>query len=130
MKKMKLTMLLVVFVFAALNMVKAQEKMEEIMRETTPEQRAALQTSYMKENLALAEDQTPKVQEINLKYARKMQDAYNSTERKFQKLKQMKSINQQKDGEMKNVLSAEQYETYEKNKEAMRESVKEKRKEN
>ena len=123
MKKVRLTAVLFFFVFAA----SAQEKMEEIMRETTPEQRAAMQTSYMKESLALTDDQALKVQDINLKYAHKMQHAYNSPARKFQKLKRMKNFSQQKDDEMKRLLSKEQYETYEKNRDAMRESAKTKK---
>lgn len=116
------------------NMACAQEKLDEFMTDTTPEERAQMQTDYMKESLALTEDQVPQVHEVNLKYSRKMQDAYNSGGGKLQKLKKMKTIGQEKDKEIKRVLTSAQYATYEKNKEAMKEKmrarVKEQRKKN
>lgn len=93
------------------------------MKDTTPEQRAQFQTEYMKENLALSPDQQSSIHEVNLKYARKIQDAYNSPGKKMQKLKHMKSIGVEKDKELKGILDADQYATYEKNKEAMKEKI-------
>jgi hypothetical protein len=58
-----------------------------------------------------------------------MQDAYNTTDRKFQKLKKMKSIGDEKDQELKSVLNPDQYATYEKNKELMKEKMRARAKE-
>jgi hypothetical protein len=111
------------------NLIYAQEKLESFMNESTPEERAQLQTDYMKENLALTPEQEPKIHDLNLKYAKKMQDAYNTTDRKFQKLKKMKSIGDEKDQELKSVLNPDQYATYEKNKELMKEKMRARAKE-
>jgi hypothetical protein len=106
-----------------------QEKLESFMNETTPEERAELQTEYMKKSLMLSSDQEPKIHDLNLKYARKMQDAYNTNDRKLQKLKKMKAVGSQKDQEIKSMLNPEQYATYEKNKEEMKEKMRERAKE-
>ncbi|WP_276372641.1 hypothetical protein [Chryseolinea sp. H1M3-3] len=111
------------------NLIHAQEKLESLMNESTPEERAQLQTDYMKENLALTPEQEPKIHDLNLKYAKKMQDAYNTTDRRFQKLKKMKSIGDDKDQELKSVLNPDQYATYEKNKELMKEKMRARAKE-
>src|SRR5687767_12852434 len=96
------------------NLLQAQEKIGKVMRETTPEKRAEVQTNHMKERLALAEEQVPRIYDLNLKYARKMQNAYDSATAKLQLAKQMKSIRDQKDMELKAMLTPGQYESYEK----------------
>ena len=124
-----------VFAIADLgNFAYGQEKLDEFMTETSPEERAQLQTDYMKETLSLKEDQEAKVHGVNLKYAEKIQEAYEAPTKKQQKLQTMKRINAEKEAELKLMLSVDQYSTYEKNKEAMKEKIKarikEKEKEN
>jgi hypothetical protein len=109
--------------------VYGQDKLESYMNETTPEERAELQTEYMKKSLMLSSEQEPKIHDLNLKYAKKMQDAYNTNDRKLQKLKTMKAVGSQKDQEIKSILNPEQYATYEKNKEEMKEKIRERAKE-
>lgn len=99
------------------------------MTETTPEERAQLQTDYMKESLALTSDQEITVHDLNLKYAKKMQAVYNAPDRKFQKLKSMKGVSTEKDQEMKGILNPDQYATYEKNKEELKEKMRARAKE-
>ncbi len=111
------------------NFAYSQEKLNEFMTETTPEERAQLQTDYMKEILSLSGDQEAKVHGVNLKYAEKIQEAYEAPTKKQQKLQAMKRINAEKEAELKLNLSADQYATYEKNKEAMKEKIKEQIKE-
>jgi hypothetical protein len=126
---MKTTIILFIALIIIVGHTYAQGESGALMKDTTPEQRAQFQTEYMKENLALSADQESRVHEVNLKYARKMQDAYNSPGKKMQKLKQMKALGEEKDKELKGVLDADQYATYEKNKEAMKEKIKAKAKE-
>jgi maltodextrin utilization protein YvdJ len=106
-----------------------QEKFDEFMTETSPDDRAQLQTDYMKESLSLTRDQETKIQEVNLKYAGKMQEAYEAPTKRQQKLKAMRAINVQKEAELKLILSPDQYVIYEKNKEAMKEKIKARAKE-
>ena len=120
------TLATVILVFAIAGMgtfAYSQEKLNEFMTETTPEERAQMQTDYMKESLSLKEDQEAKVHGINVKYAEKMQEAYEAPTKKQQKVQSMKRINAEKEAELKLILSADQYATYEKNKEAMKEKI-------
>lgn len=128
MKTLTLTTL-ILCLLSLVNVAQGQERLESFMTETTPEERAQLQTDYMKESLALTSDQEIKVHDLNLKYAKKMQAVYNAPERKFQKLKSMKGVSTEKDQEMKGILSSDQYATYEKNKEEMKEKMRARAKE-
>lgn len=129
MKKNVLTAVLILCFSWLANAGYAQGKMEEFMNETTPEERAQMQTDYMKESLTLSDEQVPKIHEINLKYSLKMQNAYNSGGGKLQRLKKMKGVSTEKDKEMKSVLNAEQYSVYETNKEQMKEKIRARAKE-
>jgi Spy/CpxP family protein refolding chaperone len=86
-----------------------------------------MQTNNMKETLSLTEDQVDKVGEINLNYARKMQNAYNSGGSKLQRLRKMKALAAEKDGALKKVLTPTQYATYQENKEEMKERRRERK---
>jgi hypothetical protein len=91
--------------------------------------RAMKQTNWMKSNLKLTDDQATKVQDINLKYANKMDELHASTATKQQKMASMKSDETAKDAEMKAVLNDSQYQTYLQKKEEMKKQMKEKMKE-
>lgn len=106
----------------------AQSKLDKLMTETTPEERAEMQTKNLQEKLSLSEDQYQQVHEINLKYANKMQNIYSADQGKLQRLKSMKALSEDKDREMKQVLSSQQYEAYREEKEKMKEGAKERRK--
>lgn len=129
MKKKSFLAVLLFSLIAVCNTAFAQEKLDEFMAQTTPEERAEMQTSYMKESLSLTEQQVPRINEVNLTYAKKMQAAYAGETRKLQRLKKLKSLSDEKDGELKKVLEPSQYETYAKNKEAMKEKMKARAKE-
>ena len=121
------TLVTVILVFALTGMgtfAYSQEKLDEFITETTPEERAQFQTDYMNESLSLKDDQRAKVHDINIKYAEKMQEAYEAPTKKQQKLQSMKRINAEKEAELKLILSADQYATSEKNKEEMKKKVK------
>ena len=122
------TLATVILVFAITGMgtiAYSQEKLDEFMTETTPEERAQFQTDYMKESLSLKGDQEKKVHDVNVKYAEKMQEVYEAPTSDEQKVKSMKRINGEKEAELKLILKPDQYATYEKNKAAMKETGKE-----
>jgi ERCC4-type nuclease len=129
MKKNVLRLVLIVCFVGVAATNYGQGKLEEFMSSTTPEERAQMQTNYMKESLTLSTEQVPKIHEINLKYSLKMQNAYNAGGGKLQKLKKMKGIGAEKDKEIKKVLNTEQYSTYEKNKEETKDKIRERAKE-
>ena len=65
-----------------------------------------------KEKLALSESQEITFKEITKKYGLKMRALKNSNEPKRSKFKSMKSIKNDKNAEMKTLLSDEQYKAY------------------
>ena len=65
----------------------------------------------MKESLSLTAAQEPKVAAINLKYAKKMEDVRKISDTAVQR-KTAKSLNDQKNVELKAVLTPAQYTSY------------------
>jgi hypothetical protein len=106
--------------------VAAQMDRLEKLKNTTPAQRAGVQTAMMKTKLGLSAEQAPKVEAINLKYAEKMQPVLEDSSGPLMKMRAMESINQEKEGELKTVLSPGQFEKYLAGKEEMREKVEQK----
>jgi hypothetical protein len=123
MKTIRPTIVLAVLLTGLATVAFGQEKLDALMNQTTPEERAQFQTDYMKESLSLTSDQESKIYALNLKHAKEMQVTYNASDRKIQKLKKMKSINEQKEQELKSILDADQYAAYERNKDDMKEKL-------
>ncbi len=86
---------------------------------STPEERASRQTEMMKDGLNLTSAQEPKVSAINLKYAKKMEDVRKIADTAAMR-KSVKSLNQQKESELKTILTAEQFKLYLKQMEEMK----------
>lgn len=120
---------LYLLLIALLSCALVQAQAPEELKNTTPEQRAKVQTDLMKTKLQLNEEQTAKVGAINLKYAKQMEPVVKSGGGKLAKYRQAKKINEQKEAELKQVLTTEQFETYEAVKETMKEEMKKKVKE-
>jgi hypothetical protein len=98
-------------------------------KNSTPEQRAQFQTEMMTSKLKLDAAQQAKVQTINLKYAGKMQAVIKSDDGRFSKMKQARSLQEAKDGELKAVFNATQYKQYKDFEEEMKAKLMEKVKE-
>lgn len=77
----------------------------------TPEMRAKRQTDRMKEQLKLTPVQETKVEAINLKYAKKMDEVRKNADPAIQQ-KNALAIQSQRENEMKGVLNATQYKEY------------------
>lgn len=85
-------------------------------KESTPEERAQQWTTWMKEQLALAPDQEAKVHAINLKYASQNEDLKASTASRRDKFRQLKSRDNDKDAELKEILTSDQFHQYQQKK--------------
>jgi len=85
----------------------------------SPEDRAKRQTEMMKESLSLTAAQEPKVSAINLKYAKKMEEVRKVADTAAQR-KSAQKLNQQKECELKTVLTAAQFKSYLKQVEEMK----------
>jgi hypothetical protein len=98
----------------------------DTLKNTTPQQRADAQTAFMQDKLALTADQTPKIAALNLKYAEKMDPIIKGSSGMFAKMRQMKEVNQEKEAELQQILSADQFQKYLASKEELREKLEEK----
>jgi hypothetical protein len=85
----------------------------------SPEDRAKRQTEMMKESLSLTAVQEPKVSAINLKYAKKLEEVRKVADTAAQRRSAQK-LNQQKESELKTVLTAAQFKSYLKQVEEMK----------
>lgn len=103
----------------------AAAQMEEL-KNSMPEERAALQTNWMKSNLSLDEKATAAVSAINLKYANETQALLDSEGPKLGKLMTFRKNSDAKDAEIKAALTPEQYSQYAQKKSEMEDMVKQK----
>ena len=90
--------------------------------------RSASLTDWMKTNLKLTDDQVPKVQDINVKYANMVDALRSSSQGKKQKMTALKNYDTSKDKELKEVLTDDQFKTYLAKKDEMKRKFKEKMK--
>ena len=95
----------------------------EKLRNSTPEQRATIQTEYMTTNLALTAEQVPKVKAINLASAQKAEPILKGSEGPLIRMRQLKVLDEAKDAQLRTVFSAEQYGKYLGLKEKLREHL-------
>ena len=93
---------------------------------STPAQRAALQTEFMKMRLGLSDAQAPRIAAINLKYAEQMQPILQGSDGPLMKMGEARRVDQAKDAELQGVLSPEQYQKYLAAKEEMRQHMEQK----
>ena len=85
----------------------AQSKMTEQQK-----QQAKARYEEYKMKLNLSEDQEPKVQEINLKYFGGLAELRNSSESRLNKFKKFRTMKSEKNKNMKQILTKEQYRIY------------------
>ena len=95
------------------------------LKQSTPQERAKIQTDMMKAKLGLSADQLTKVAAINEKYAQQMQPIIQSSEGPFMRMRQMREVSTAKEAELKGVLSPDQFQKYLAEKEEMKEKFEE-----
>lgn len=100
-----------------------RDQMAEVMANTTPAERAGVQTNLMVEMLSLSDEQIEPVRAINLKYAETAAEIYYSDALGLSKLMKMRKMGKDKDEELKAVLTNEQFETYEESKGDLRDKT-------
>lgn len=103
-------------------------------RQFSPEDMATRQTEQMEEYVKMAKDVKQKVYDLNLKYAKKSQELRSGgnfmdmSDSQREKMRaQMNAQQQEKDTEMKKILSADQYKQYEKYREEARQRMQQRR---
>ena len=95
------------------------------LRNTTPAERAGMQTEFMQSKLDLTSDQKRAVTDLNLKYANKMEPVIKASAGPLARARQMREINQEKETELRGILSPPQWEKYEASRAEMREKFEE-----
>lgn len=91
----------------------------------TPEARAKKLTDKMKDRLPLADSvQYQSVYQVNLKYARKMKESLESAGSRMAKFQAMKTVQKEKNKEIKTILNKEQYKNYEQMMDEMKKQMK------
>ena len=107
MNKSKMVLLTMLFSFICMVTTFAQNQRGG--SNATPEERAAKMTERMKQSLKLTDEQTAKVQAINLQMANDMATARESGQ---DMRTSMQTIRAKQDAELQKVLTPEQYKTY------------------
>jgi hypothetical protein len=113
--------MLVLVTLAAVN-APAQSRMTE-------EQKAEAKAKYqdLKQKLNLSEDQSKKVDAINTAWFERIADIRKSNDSKLVKHHKLKSLNQTRDRQMKDVLSKDQFKQYKQQQKEMKEEFKQRR---
>jgi hypothetical protein len=83
------------------------------LAKSTPEQRAKIETDFMKSHLELTDEQLSQVSQINLEYAKKADPLLKGSEGDLDLMKEMKTIQAQKHAAMQKVLTPDQIKTLE-----------------
>ena len=97
------------------------------LKDSTPEQRAKMQTEWMTTKLALNTSQIQQISAINLQYAQKNEPIIQSGESKLSKFKKLKALQKEKSNALSQILDAAQYKKYQEIKDQMIQTLKEKR---
>jgi len=92
-------------------------------KDTTPAERAKAQNAMMRSRLGLTDEQASRVAALNQKYAEKMEPVIKGSSGPLVKMREVKEIEQQKEAELKQVLSPEQFEKFLAAKDQMREEL-------
>ncbi|WP_346984375.1 hypothetical protein [Chryseobacterium sp. POE27] len=98
------------------------------LKDSTPEQRAKMQTEWMKTKLALNSTQIQQVYDLNLEYARKNDPILQGNDGKLAKFKKLKALQKEKSSVLSKVLNEEQYKKYQEIKDQLVQNFKNKRK--
>jgi len=79
---------------------------------STPTERAASQTRFMKTKLSLSQNELTKIQQINQEYAEKIEPVLKGSSIGFFKMRDIRAILEQKDDTLHSVLTPEQFDVY------------------
>lgn len=111
------------FVLAAYRPARADSAGDAAVKASTPEQRATLQTDWMRDKLGLSPDVAAKVARINLDTANKMDPVLKGDGNVLSRYAQGESIQKDRDAALQQVLTPQQFQTFESSKDEMKQKV-------
>ncbi len=102
-----------VFIITSCNESSSQKNQGHRPPEMNPEKMSEMQTSQMVKELGLNDEQAAKVGEINLKFAKQMQEMMGTpgSQQQPPSREKMEEVMKQRNDELKSILSDEQFET-------------------
>ncbi|GEN77222.1 hypothetical protein [Chryseobacterium hagamense] len=112
------------WIWASFTPLAAQQKS---LQDSTPEQRAKMQTEWMKTKLGLNGSQVTQAYNLNLFYAQKNESILKSSEGKLNKFKKLRPIQKEKDNALSNILNPDQYKRYQELKDQLIQNLKDKK---
>ncbi len=125
--KKQIQCLLFGMLFFSIAQVQAQDPANmALLESTTPEERAQVQTELMQEKLQLEDTLSANLNEINLKYAKKMEGVIKGDSSKWTKFRTAKRFDKEKDQELQELFSKDQFKAYLKYKDRLKKDGKEK----
>ena len=95
----------------------------EMLRKTTPEQRAAAQTQFIEAKLALDAKTTASVAALNLETAQKAQSVIQNASSRFSLGKGLRKLNAERDEKLKKLISPKQWKIFENSQDEMKKAV-------
>ncbi len=119
-QKIKKTVLL----FALSLMMASSLLAQSSMADMTNEEKAQAITEKQNQAIHFSDSQAKQMYNINLKYIKEMEKAYAAGGRSIATRNKLKSLDGQKDSEVKKVLDNEQYKVYLEKKKEIREQMK------
>ncbi len=102
----------------------AQLEALDELKHTSPEQRAKVQTAFLKDRLGLSQDQVQKVAAINLEYAEKNDPILKGEGGMFKKIRLLREDREAKAASLDAVLTSEQRATLAASREEMQQQMK------
>jgi hypothetical protein len=120
MNKIFSVILCAVFCVGSCTTIRSQET-----QSFSAEKHAAKLNEWMKTNLQLTSEQIPKVEEINLKYAKRLETLQKKTIPRRQKLDILKADDKAKEKELKEIFTVDQFKTYQAKKSEIKKQMKE-----
>lgn len=118
--------LLALALWLAPALASAQLQLPPELANSTPQERAKVQTLVMKEKLALTPEQLPKVESINLDAAQKMEPVLKGSEGPIVKMRTTRQVEQAKEAALQGVLTPQQFQQYLAGREEMKQKVEQK----
>ena len=104
-------------------LVGAAQAQVDLLRKTTPEQRASAQTDFMKSKLSLDPKTAAAVSALNLETARKAQSVIQGASNRFSLGMGLRKLNADRDAKLKKMLSPEQWKVFESSQDEMKKTV-------
>ena len=90
----------------------AHANLMDDLAKTTPQERADIQTGFMKTKLGLSPEETAKVQAINLTFAQKAEPVIKGDDGIFAKASKMRELQSEKDAAFQTALTPAQFQAY------------------